>query len=975
MASTSSSDPTAAIPEGSETPGTGHGAADTEDRPAQDTGSAEARPDRLLGFFASDSRRDTAACLLLAVGAFLFPWQLSLLGNLPSSIDFLLQYYPNLAFLGRSLRAGDVPLWNPHVFAGTPYLADPQSAVLYLPNWPFLLLLDTADAARAIVVAHFALAAIGAYLYLRTVRLVPAGALVGAVCFGLSEYTITQVAGIPLLVNLAWIPVILLLAERALQRGSPGYAMAAAAAMAMQLFNGWLHGVYITGFALLATYLWHMAVPLLSSRDWRTALRPTGLMALMGISWLALGAALLIPVLEFTGQSNYLMDRGLEQAGGEGYVTVLALLGVGGSEGHGAYLGAVGLLLLLLGAIHGRDRKRVWLYLLLGGFSLLAAFGTKAPLYGYLHQLVPGFQTFHTPGRFMVLYLLSASALAGYGAEALLAGLERRRLLATVAVALALLLPLQYTMTRMFAPEALGQLANNLVNWSDGPFLQAEAARQLLFSGIAATALLAAAASGRLSGRAAYWAALFLLVGDLFSMRYLNGQYFATPATTFQSPPMLSRMVQETGGSDPYRVLGYARNGTLHILSDLPGKLVPELSPPNLSMVYGLEDAQGYNPLQLRRYAEYLAALNGGPQDYHWALVYNFQSPLVDLLNLRYVTLRGDQSRMSNVTLATGLNLETTLPSASALTKKLLASGIQVHSYLGNSTEMKDGQVAARVLVKDSSGETHSFDLRAGLETAEWAHDRPDVLARVQHGRARVSMTWNIPTPVHTYVAEFSFPQPVEIAEISLERVEPDIFIVSPEVAAMPAQPVRRYEEIGSPAGRPGEVTRLYRNNLALPRALLVPGAEMVQSPEAALERLQEEGFDPRKSVVLEGPDGARQGGSEAPGEVRVMSRANESTKLDVRAQSYRFLLLNELSYPGWAAYLDGQRVRVWRANYLFRAVEIPPGDHVVEFRFEPDSLKLGLALSLPAMSFLMAYAVYRFNTRKPRKKESAAND
>ena len=140
-------------------------------------------------------------------------------------------------------------------------------------------------------------------------------------------------------------------------------------------------------------------------------------------------------------------------------------------------------------------------------------------------------------------------------------------------------------------------------------------------------------------------------------------------------------------------------------------------------MVYGLEDAQGYNPLQLRRYAEYLAALNGGPQDYHWALVYNFQSPLVDLLNLRYVTLRGDQSRMSNVTLATGLNLETTLPSASALTKKLLASGIQVHSYLGNSTEMKDGQVAARVLVKDSSGETHSFDLRAGMETAEWAHD------------------------------------------------------------------------------------------------------------------------------------------------------------------------------------------------------------------------------------------------------------
>ena len=687
------------------------------------------------------------------------------------------------------------------------------------------------------------------------------------------------------------------------------------------------------------------------------------------------GAALLLPVLEFTGQSNYLLDRGLERAGGEGYVTVLAILGVGGSEGHGAYLGAVGLLLLLLGAIHGRDRKRVWLYLLLGGFSLLAAFGTKAPLYGYLHQLVPGFQTFHTPGRFMVLYLLSASALAAYGAEALLAGLGRRRLLATVAVALALLLPLQYTMSRMFAPEALGQLASNLVNWRDGPFLQADAARQLLFSGIAAVALLAAAASGRLSGRAAYWAALLLLVGDLFSMRHLNGQYFATPASTFQTPPLLTRMGQETGGNDPYRVLGYARNGTLHILSDLPGKLAPELSPPNLSMVYGLEDAQGYNPLQLRRYAEYLAALNGGPQDYHWALVYNFQSPLVDLLNLRYVTLRGDAE--PDVQHHPGHRTEPGVRPA------LGHRGHEEAAGLGHPGPLLPGQLHGDEGWPGGRQGAGEGLLREDqqLRPASRRGDRrmgPRQAGRPGPGPARAGQgiqTWNLPTPVHTYVAEFTFPKPVEIAEITLERVEPDIFIVSPEIAAVPVQPVRRYEEVGAPAGRPGEVTRLYRNNLALPRALMVPGAEMVQSPEEVLERLQQEGFDPRKTVVLEGPEGARQGGSEAPGDVRVMSRTNGSTKLDVRARSYGFLLLNELSYPGWTAYLDGQRVRVWRANYLFRAVEIPPGDHVVEFRFEPDSLKLGLALSLPAMSFLMAYAVYRSTTRKPRQKESAAND
>ena len=79
---------------------------------------------------------------------------------------------------------------------------------------------------------------------------------------------------------------------------------------------------------------------------------------------------------------------------------------------------------------------------------------------------------------------------------------------------------------------------------------------------------------------------------------------------------------------------------------------------------------------------------------------------------------------------------------------------------------------------------------------------------------------------------------------------------------------------------------------------------------------------------------------------------------------------MNELSYPGWNAYLDGQRTRVWRANYLFRVIEVPPGEHEVEFRFEPDSLKLGLALSLPTLALLMATAVYRFKIRQHRKEK-----
>jgi uncharacterized protein YbaR (Trm112 family) len=910
------------------------------------------------------ANQDAAAGGLLALLVVIFAWPLAVQGHLPNSIDFILQYYPNLAFLGSSLRAGELPLWNPLVFAGTPYLADPQSAVLYLPNLPFLLTLDTAGAARAIIVTHYLLATLSAYLYLRVVRFGPAPALVGAVAFGLGDYTFTQVSSMPLLVNLAWVPVALLMLELALRRRSIGYAAATGIALTMQLYNGWLHGLFITGFAVLATLLWHAITGSLAARHWRPALETAGFGALAGVVWAALGAVLLLPILEFVGQSNYVMNRSLEQAGGEGNVTVLALLGIGGTEGHGAYIGMAGLLLVLWGALFPSDRKRAWLYIALGVFSLLTAFGTKAPLYAYLYQWVPGFQIFHTPGRFMVLYILSASALAAFGAEALIRGITKRQGLIAALACLLLIPALYHTMSRMFRPEALGWLVENLVGWSAGPYLAPDVARLVLLAGVGSVVLLTLRGLDRLSGQAAVYAMALLLVLDLFLVRGARGPYFIPPQEVLKPPALATGLEAEADRVSPFRVTGYARNGTFHFLSDFSSNLVPELLPPNLAMVYGLDDVQGYNPLQMRRYTEYLEAVNGGPEDYHWGLVHNLQSSLLDLLNLRYVALRGDESRLEQVTLATAMILETSGRSMTVRPRPLLASSLRMHSYLGHSADMADGEVAARLWVRDSSGREEVFDLRAGIETSEWAYDRPDVLERVKHSRAEVSMTWTLPFTVHTYVADLPLSQPMEVAEITLERIQPDIFIVVPELAATPEQPLARWEL----AGEFGD-TRLYRNNLALPRALLVPQATVLRDPAEVLARLQSSDFDPRREVVLEGPglpgeQWMDQTAEEAAGDARLIYRTNNSIQLSVQASSYGFLLLNELSYPGWKAYLDGHQVRVWRANYLFRAIEIPPGDHEIEFRFEPDSLQLGLALTSPALALLLAAVVFRLKTR-----------
>jgi hypothetical protein len=59
------------------------------------------------------------------------------------------------------------------------------------------------------------------------------------------------------------------------------------------------------------------------------------------------------------------------------------------------------------------------------------------------------------------------------------------------------------------------------------------------------------------------------------------------------------------------------------------------------------------------------------------------------------------------------------------------------------------------------------------------------------------------------------------------------------------------------------------------------------------------------------------------------------------------FLVLTDPYYPGWHAFVDGQEAPILRADYLFRAVALGPGSHLVRFAFTPTSFERGIWMSL----------------------------
>jgi len=68
------------------------------------------------------------------------------------------------------------------------------------------------------------------------------------------------------------------------------------------------------------------------------------------------------------------------------------------------------------------------------------------------------------------------------------------------------------------------------------------------------------------------------------------------------------------------------------------------------------------------------------------------------------------------------------------------------------------------------------------------------------------------------------------------------------------------------------------------------------------------------------------------------------------RFQKLRWLFLSDVDYPGWRAWVDGSETRIHRADYIFRAVFLPKGDHSIRFRYRPISFRTGLWVSVGSL-------------------------
>ncbi len=168
-----------------------------------------------------------------------------------------------------------------------------------------------------------------------------------------------------------------------------------------------------------------------------------------------------------------------------------------------------------------------------------------------------------------------------------------------------------------------------------------------------------------------------------------------------------------------------------------------------------------------------------------------------------------------------------------------------------------------------------------------------------------------------------------------------------------------------------GEV-EVYENLKAMPRAWFANRAVIASSIEVLRtirtgHLMDGAPFDPVRTVLLEtalfgnrtiktklATPGATGSTGASENKVKINSYAPQRIELQTANVEPGFLILSEIYYRGWEAWVDGQRASVDRVNFTLRGVELPPGEHHVEFVFRAHSFRTGAAWSLAGLILLL---------------------
>ncbi len=913
------------------------------------------------------------------------------------------------------LRGGHLPLWNPYYYGGMPLFATAQGGLLFPLNW-FFLLLSPQAAMNLAVLGAYALAGVGAYLYARRGGASVTGALVTGLVWQWSGFLVAQLGHTNVVHTASLLPWVLWSIDVSAQRRRRTDAALIAVLVALQVFAGHQQTL---AYALLlaAAYAAYMAARA-TEAAWRRSYVIALSMLLLGVM---LAAVQILPTYELMRNSlragttyDFFSSFSMPPVF---LLTYFAPYVVGGGDGaffsapytgaafYGEYIGYVGvtaLALAILAPLIRRDAlTRFWTLAALVALALALGRFWPFDLYRVIYY-VPVLNLFRVPARHLMEVDFALAVLAGRAVTALEVAprpAKHTALVFLVGVSVFILVCLSVTAWR----PAGFQPGHPVLKVS---LLRApELFLPLIVAGASMWALWRFARGAR-AGRALL---LFVVIADLCLWGQFSGWRRSSPGSehaVWRTPEAVgflrAREPDQTVRSRILTVNARFHPGATQTLVPAGAEQFVLEAQPNTYMLHGIQNAAGSDGFGLSRYSR----LTGGMK--LWGDLATPEQALgtsraFDLLNTRYLIALSppavpvDPQPSTEPTPPPTMEIggaafgvdDIKAPHLEGETFKfkfppLAATRIALLTSLGWSADVSQGATVGTLKLQAADGREFSFNLRAGIDTAEWAHEREAALHRIRHQRAPVGTSYPVADPNgnfegHTYVATFALPERAILIGASIEIARtpqtPQLDLIlsraslidestgtttpwqktwaSRETAVEVAGTEKLTGERWPLVGELREV-RVYENTRTLPRAWLA--TEALSLPDETILKIIQEGrfadgraWEPRQTALVEGAAPSGLNGASGSGQALVSAYEPQRIEVKTSSDAPAILILGENHYPGWNAFVDGRAVETLRVDYNLRGVALPAGSHLVRFAYRPKSLWLGALISLLA--------------------------
>jgi hypothetical protein len=926
--------------------------------------------------------------ILLAMVGLVF-WQYITTNLILPRGDTFTYFYPYWQYRNEILRMGMLPMWNPYLFMGAPFLANSQAGVLYPLNW-IVLFLDAPEAIKASIILHAMIAAIGQYiLSRRLLHLNYPGSMASAITFVLGGYVLAQIEHVNQFQGLAWLPWIFWLWGEILELKSYRAVPALSMVFALQLLAGHSQTAFITGTGLGLWTLWEV------SSQWRVNITRIDLKSLFQLARqfilparllitavalaTGLAAAQLLPTLELTSLSN--------RSGGLPFIEALSfsfrptLLGraflpqytdVALFSEFVAYPGIVSLILAIAAISRNRKERAVQGMIFLAAAGLLLALGGYNPAYWALVKVVPGFRLFRVPARWLALTAFACAGLAGTGLNnlSILKTLSWRRELWGIALVVVLA-----------GLAFLASLEANEVPGASAPSTLELAGWLITILTLVGVIYLASRSSWT-SQRLPLIVLGLLFIELLAASLSLPFNDLSTPALwSSQRPTITTLLAAQNHNPIVGRFLSLSDTffdpGDLPELKAIYGKFLSEqqlydyivaikqkeILAPNLSMRWHLSAIDGFDGgiLPTRDFTRFTGYFvpperlspdgrlrenldSVPPLDWlrlasvKWIITDKVFDVWVDgvYYDLQFGTTLGRNNNnsaigeLNNPFAATAIGLIGHIDTAN------LPSGTQIGTlalYASDNPDEKPITVIPLLIDSIYHNSITIFGTENSKELGSFTPDHPDIVE--YHTLIRLDTPALIQRIEIAPVAKFAGTFTVRGLALIDER--------------MPAFNTLTLTENNAISTIQSGDTKIYEMADTRPRAYLDCNPVVVKSEEDAWRVLPQIVRDNSNVIVDPAPPTPMPCGSD-PGAVKFEQYEAENIRLMTESRFAAYLILSDTWYPGWEAWVDGQPTAIKKANGLFRAIWLPKGNHTVEFKYRNRGFETGALITLAAL-------------------------